>query len=62
MLIVVRRLPLSIIEWKEFRVFCISLNPETPPLYLRKSHTTIAEDIKDQFPGEKDSAKTNSCC
>ncbi len=64
-LIIVRRLPFSIVEWPEFRHFCVALNQESSP-FIPTSHNTIAKRIHDYFPDAKDiirkalqSAKTN---
>ena len=64
-LIICRKLPLSIVEWPEFRVFCSSLNPKST-LLIPASHNTISKKIHEIFPGAKDhirkvlqSAKTN---
>jgi hypothetical protein len=52
-LIIVRRLPLSIVEWPEFRQFCIALNQEVAS-FLPTSHNTITKRIKTYFPDAKD--------
>ena len=69
-LIVVRRLPLRIVEWPEFHRFCTTLNPSSLAK-LPSSHHTIKKRIDETFPEAKDivrrtiqSAKTPypSCC
>ena len=52
-LIVVRRLPLRIVEWPEFHRFCAALNP-TSPAKLPSSHHTIKKRITETFPEAKD--------
>lgn len=52
-LIVVRRLPLRIVEWPEFHRFCATLNP-TSPAKLPSSHHTIKKRIEETFPEAKD--------
>ncbi len=52
-LIVVRRLPLRIVEWPEFHRFCATLNPSSPTK-LPSSHHTIRKRIEETFPEAKD--------
>jgi hypothetical protein len=48
-LIIVRRLPFSIVEWDEFHQFCKALNRKSPS-HIPSSHNTITSRIKDHFP------------
>ena len=52
-LIVVRRLPLRIVEWPEFHRFCATLNPSSLAK-LPSSHHTIKKRIDETFPEAKD--------
>jgi hypothetical protein len=51
-LIIVRRLPFRMVEWPEFRNFCITLNPESPA-HIPQNHSTITNRISKYFPRHK---------
>jgi hypothetical protein len=51
-LIVVRCLPLSLVEWKEFHLFCRTLNPQCTT--IPRSHNTIQAWIQNSFQLKKD--------
>jgi len=53
-LVVVRSLPLSIVEWDEFHILCRSLNPEFSRNEIPLSHNTLASWIKTSFCEKKD--------
>jgi hypothetical protein len=55
-LIIVRRLPFSMVEWPEFHEFCISLNRISPTV-LPTSHITITNYIDKAFPEAQDTVR-----
>jgi len=64
-LIVIRKLPLRLVEWPEFRLFCSALN-RLSSSFIPTSHSTISTKINNSLPEAKDlvrkvlqSAKTN---
>jgi hypothetical protein len=52
-LIIVRRLPFRMVEWPEFRNFCITLNSESPA-HIPQNHSTITNRISKYFPEAQD--------
>jgi hypothetical protein len=52
-LIILHRLPFRIVQWPEFHNFCYALNPQSST-FIRTSHTSIKEQIKQHFLEKKD--------